>query len=414
MGKKRSLVKPSILNVEGKRIEETKLMAESFNNFFGKVGGTLAQNIDQPNKIFQYFLHKTKNIASTIALIPPTVNEVFNELNLLKSKKAAGSDDLAPFFIKTTSLVIAPYMTYFTEFMFNQGFFPNILKIAKVIPIYKSGDKSLTENYGPISLLPTFSKVIEKMIKVRILSFISKHNVLYDRQSGFRKKHNTMYPLIDIITECYDNINNGNLSCIITLDIKKAFDTVKHDILLNKLNYNGIRGPCLKLLTSYLTNRKQYVYLSGYKSSFVDVECGVPQGSVLSRLLFILYVNDMITALHSTPRLFADDTCLFLTAKNTSELEELGNSELSSLKNWMDANKLTVNPTKSKFIVMNSKIRAPQIQCSLFYNNTCIRNDKSLKYLGIELDQELNFLPHLTKLENRLSQNVGIIMKLKH
>ena len=155
--------------------------------------------------------------------------------------------------------------------MFNQGFFPNILKIAKVIPICNSGDKSLTENYRPISLLPTFSKIIEKMITVRILSFINRHNVLYDRQSGFRKKRNTMYPLIDIITECYDNINYGNLSCIITLDIKKAFDMVKHGILLNKLNYYGIRGPCLKFLTSYLTNRKQYVYLFGYKSSFVDV-----------------------------------------------------------------------------------------------------------------------------------------------
>ena len=141
-----------------------------------------------------------------------------------------------------------------------------------------------------------------------------------------------------------------------TLDIKKAFDTVKHDILLDKLNYNGILGPCLKLLTSYLTNRKQYVYLSGYKSSFVDVECGVPQGSVLGPILFIFYVNDMITALHCTPRLFTDDTCLFLPAKNTFELEELGNSELSSLKISMDANKPTVNPTKSKFIVVNSKI----------------------------------------------------------
>ena len=171
--------------------------------------------------------------------------------------------------------------------------------------------------------------------------------------------------------------------------------------MLNRLNYYGIRGPCLKLLTSHLTNRKQYVYLSGYKSSFIDVECGVPQGSVLGPLLFILYVNDMITALHSTPRLFADDTCLFLTAKNTFGLEELGNSELSSLKNWMDANKLTVNPTKSKFIVVNSKIRASQIYCSLFYNNTCIRNEKSLKYLGIELDRESNFLPRLTKLEDK-------------
>ena len=154
--------------------------------------------------------------------------------------------------------------------------------------------------------------------------------------------------------------------------------------------------------------------MSGCKSSLVDVECGVPQGSVLGPLLFILYVNDMRNALQTIPRLFADDTCLFLTAKNVVDLEIIGNSELSSLKNWMDTNKLTVNPTKSKLIVVNPKLRAPQIQFSLLYENTCIGNDKSLKYLGVELDQELNFLPHLNKIENKLSQNVGIITKLKH
>ena len=152
--------------------------------------------------------------------------------------------------------------------------------------------------------------------------------------------------------------------------------------------------------------------MSGHKSSLVDVECGVPQGSVLGPLHFILYVNDMRNALQTIPRLFADDTCLFLTAKNIVDLEIIGNSELSSLKNWMDTNNLTVNPTKSKLIVVNLKLRAPQIQFFLPYDNTCIRNDKLLKYLGGELDQNLNFLPHLTKLENKLSQN--IITTLKH
>ena len=160
-----------------------------------------------------------------------------------------------------------------------------------------------------------------------------------------------------------------------------------------------------KLPNSYLNNRKQYVCLPGYKSSLVDVECSVPQGSVLGPLLFMHYVNDMRNALQTIPRLLADDTCLFLTAKNVVDLEIIGNSELNSLTNWMDANKLTVNPTKSKLIVVNPKLRVPQIQFSLLYDDTCIGNDKSLKYLGVELDQALNFLPHLTKIENKPSQN---------
>ena len=175
---------------------------------------------DEPNTNFNYFLYKSSKVSSSITLIPPTANEVINELNCLKNKKAAGSDDLSSFFIKSASLIIiAPYLTYFIEFMFNQGVFANILKIAKVISIFKSGEKSLIENYRPISLLLVFSKVIEKLIKTRILSFINRHDILYDRQSGFRKKCSTIYPLIDVITECYDNINNGNLSCVIALDI---------------------------------------------------------------------------------------------------------------------------------------------------------------------------------------------------
>ena len=207
------------MNIDEKLVEEPEPIAELFNNFFGNIDRRLAQNINEPNINFQYFLHKSSKVASSIALIPATAYEVFNELNGLMNKNAAGSDDLSPFFIKTASLIIAPYLTYFIEFMFNQGVFPNILKIAKVIRIFKSGEKSLIENYRPISLLPVFSKVIEKLIKTRIVSFINRHDILYDRQNGFRKKRSTIYPLIDVITQCNDNINSGNLSCVIALDI---------------------------------------------------------------------------------------------------------------------------------------------------------------------------------------------------
>ena len=175
-GNKKSLDLPSGMNIDEKRVEETERIAESFNNFFGNIGRRLPQNINQPNINFKYFLRKSCKVASSIALIPPTTNEVYNELNRLKNKKADGSDDLSPFFIKTASLIITPYLTYFIEFMFNQGVFPNILKIAKVI-IFKSGEKSLIENYRPIFLLPVFSKIIEKLIKTRILSFISRHDI---------------------------------------------------------------------------------------------------------------------------------------------------------------------------------------------------------------------------------------------
>ena len=151
--------------------------------------------------------------------------------------------------------------------MFTKGIFPNALKIAKVIPIHKSGSKQAVENYRPISLLSPFSKIVEKIIKTRLVSFLNKNETLYDRQSGFRKKHTTMFPLIDVVTHCFENINNRLYTCAIALDIKKAFDSVNHTILLKKLSHYGIRGVCYKLFESYLTNRQQYVYVNNTISS---------------------------------------------------------------------------------------------------------------------------------------------------
>ena len=241
--------------------------------------------------------------------------------------------------------------------MLSNGLFPSILKIAKVIPIFKSREKQTVNNYRPISLLSPFSKVIEKIIKVRLLSFIARNDILLQRQSGFRKKFTTMFPIIDSISDCFDNINK-KYSCAITLDIKKAFDSVNHTILLNKLEHFGIRGVSHKLFSSYLENRKQYVCVNNVKSFLQRIKSSVPQGSVLGPILFLLYINDLPKALSSTPRLFADDTFLLYSSNDIHQLKLLCNSEIRQMKQWMNANKLVINPKKPQACIIDYKLHS--------------------------------------------------------
>ena len=410
----KSFDQPTCINHNNNEIYDPNQISTIFNNYFGNIGRNLAENFDNCNDNFRSFLFKDKRIANSIVLLSPSTNEILNELNRLKDKKTSGPDHLAPYFLKIASTVIAPYLAFMIEFMFNFGVFPDLLKIARVVPIFKTGDKKLVENYRPISILSSISKVIEKLLKFRILSFLNKHDVLYNRQNGFRKKFCTVYPILDILTECYDNINSYDYTCIITLDLKKAFDTVNHSILLHKLEHYGIRGNCHQILSSYLRNRKQFVGISDSTSGMVRIEYGVPQGSVLGPLLFIIYINDLKNALTSKPRLFADDTCLLIKNNNLKQLQEQGNKELNMLQSWMAANKLTINPHKSQIIVINPKIRTVIPKFSLSYGDTLIYAVKTTKYLGIEIDDQLNFLPYTQKLQKKLSRNVGVLTKLKH
>ena len=295
--------------------------------------------------------------------------------------------------------------------MFSNGIFPNALKIAKVIPIHTSGSKQVVENYRPISLLSPFSKIVEKIIKTRLLSFLDKNKILYERQSGFRKKHTTMFPLIDVVTECFEKINNRMYTCVIALDIKKAFHSVNHTILLQKLSHNGTRGVCYKLFESHLANRKQYVYVNSKIISLQEIKAGVPQGSILGPILFLLYINDLRNALQCEPRLFADNTLLLYSSKDLNQLETLCNNELLLVKQWMDANKLKINPNKSQAIVINHKLRSSKSDISLKLNSDGIRTAEELRYLGVLIDEKLIFLSHIKMLDTKVSRNIGILFK---
>ena len=212
-----------------------------------------------------------------------------------------------------------------------------------------------------------------------------------------------MFPLIDVVTQCFENINNRLYTCAIALDIKKAFDSVNHTILLKKLSHYGIRGVCYKLFESYLINRQQYAYVNNTISSLQEIKTGVPQGSVLGPILFLLYINDLHNVLLCNPRLFADDTLLLYSSKDLKQLETLCNNELLLVKQWMDANKLKINPSKSQAIVINHKLRSSKSDISLKFNSDHIQNTKELRYLGVLIDEKTQFFITYKNVRNQSS-----------
>ena len=239
--------------------------------------------------------------------------------------------------------IIEP-VTHLIHISFKSGVFPSELKLAKVVPIFKSRDSSSVNNYRPISVLSFFSKVFERVVFNCVLDFMCKNNVLYDYQFGFSQKHSAQHAVITLIDKIHTSLDNGDIAITILLDLKKAFDTVNHRILLQKLNAYGIRGNMLKWFESYLitgnTGRSQYDVYDGIKSDKYNVTCGVPQGSILGPLLFILNMNGICNVSeHLFIILYADDTCVLLSRKDLTMLITVINAELKSLSAWFRSNK---------------------------------------------------------------------------
>ena len=326
--------------------------------------------------------------------------------------KTCGYDNISNVFIRAAASELSPILTDFFTFSFNKGLFPSSLKIAKVVPILKSGDNKLTSNYRLISLLSSFSKILEKIIYNRLTNFLNKHEIIHKHQYGFREHHSTELAVSDILSTCYKSIQNNQHTCFLMLDLKKAFDTVNHNILIKKLEFYGIRGIANNLMKNYLTNRRQYVSIDQQSSSPFSITHGVPQGSVLGPLLFLIYINDLPNCTTSPPRLFADDTCVIMKDSNLKSFEVKCSNELHSLL-LMNANKLTINTTKSQALVIPFKSKLINVNINIAFNQAQLQVLPNLKYLGICLDKNLNFSKHLNYIESKIARATGILYKCK-
>ena len=307
---------PSFIDVNGTIITSRRSICSEFNNYFVKVADKLNKSkytTTQPHDFTQFL----NNPSSSSIFLSPIINaEIIDIISKLDNRK---SNDISPKLLKALSGSFSNILFYLFNSCMLSGVFPDELKIDKVIPLHKSGNSNLMSNYRPISILPTLSKIFEKLIRSRIYQFLEENEVIYNYQFGFRQNHSTIHAVQTAITSVITSLNSSYQSMGIFIDFSKAFDTIKHEILLSKLSHYGIRGIALELICDYLTNRKQFVfYDNNCYSQLSDISIGVPQGSVLGPLFFIIYVNDIISCMDDSIKivLFADDTNIFYFSIN--------------------------------------------------------------------------------------------------
>ena len=392
-------------------ISDNSAIPNIFNDYFSNIGPNLAKTIPKTNKTFTDFLKN--NNPNTMFFIPTDVNEIKKIVEKINSKKSTGYDDISNDLLKHIIDEIVIPLEHIMNLSIVNGIVPDNMKIAKVVPIYKKGESLDTSNYRPISLLSSISKILEKIVYSRTIKFIRSFDLLSNSQFGFRQKHSTTHAILYLINHIATAVDDRLHTLGIFLDLSKAFDTIDHEILLSKLSHYGIRGKALEWFRSYLTDRKQFVSLNGTNSNFKNITCGVPQGSLLGPLLFILYINDFQNSSNLLSFiLFADDTSVFFSHKNPNTLVDTVNTELSRIHEWICCNKLSLNVLKTHGMFFSNSIS--RLPSNVFLNNTPVDIVDSTKFLGLYIDNKLSWKKHATHLSKLLSRNVGIINKLKN
>ena len=333
--------------INGNLVSNPQMISNEFCDFFTNIGKKYSDAIPPAKYSCDHYL---RNKSSTNIFLSPTGPfEITRIINSLKSKNSSGHDGLNTILLKNIKTELVIPLNIIINKSLSTGVVPDSLKLAKVIPIFKCKEKDNLNNYRPISLLPTISKILEKVLHKRLYNFLLSQSIFYQSRYGFRPKHATSHAVNEFVDDVISSFENKEVTLGVFLDLSQAFDTINHKILLQKLEWYGVRGKALEWFENYLCQRKQFVQYKTNKSLTHNIPCGVPQGSVLGPLLFIIYTNDLPNSLtHTKAILLADDTTLYLNSKHVTELFNLINHDLNSLAEWFKSNKLSLNIGKNK------------------------------------------------------------------
>ena len=396
---------PSLFH-ENKIITDFKEKAELFNHFFVNQCSLLSNNSVLPTNLPQLTNKRLDSIQFSSSDIAKTISH-------LDPNKAHSHDMLSIRMIKLCRNSICKPLSIIFNDCLNKGKFPHEWKKANVVPVHKKGNKQSLKNYRPISLLPICSKIFERLIYNEMFTFFTENNLISPNQSGFRPGDSCVNQLLAITHEIYKSFDEGFEVRGVFLDISKAFDKVWHEGLLLKLNRNGISGNLLNLLRDFVSCRKQRVVLNGQHSSWDNVTVGVPQGSILGPLLFLIYVNDLPNNLSSNCKLFADDTSLFSVVNNIHTSAATLSQDLNGITNWAFQWKMIFNPDLSKQaqeVIFSRKIKK-LLHPTLLFNNIALNNSLFKKHLGLTLDIMLNFSEHIKSYTKKISKTMGLLRK---
>jgi hypothetical protein len=420
--------------VNGTTISDPKNIAESFNTFFAGVPEKIVQDIPNiptppesflPNKVFHEMQFPNTSQAEIVSIIRG-----------MKSKSSTDLEGIPMKVLKLSALEIGLPLSHICNLSLTSGTFPSAMKAGKVIPVHKSGDKHQCDNFRPIALLNTFSKILEKVVANRLVNHLDFNRIIDPNQYGFQKSRNTEHNLLQVINYISNELNNGNFCVGVFLDLRKAFDTVSHDILLKKLSHYGINGTPLRWFTSYLADRTQQVEIEGNLSNPCPINISILQGSILGPILFLIQINDLPGVTNLKTFLFADDTQGLKGGKVLSNLLDDVNRELQKWAVWFLANKMAVNTAKTKFIIFHTRGRDLNMEGkTIFFDNNPPHlppnpalisplerihsnhpnpDSRSYKLLGILLDEHLSFNANTTLLLSKISKSSFILNRSKH
>ena len=394
-------------------ITEAKSAANKFNEFFSYIGKNISDNIPPPscNKTFVSYLEE---VNSHFTYNHVTEKDISDTINNLKSKRSCGIDGLSTKILKHVCSGLVPCLTHLINLSFDTGIFPQSLKIAKVIPIFKKNDPTVMDNYRPISLLPAISKVFERSMANQVMQYFEDNHLFYDGQYGFRPNRSTEMATLELVDRIQQDLARNLFPCCIFMDLSKAFDTINHEILLCKLKSYGFDNNALMLFKSYLTNRKQCVSFENETSPLRDITTGVPQGSILGPILFIIYINDLINSCPKLkPVIYADDTTLYFAYKDAKQTEMTINEDLNNVADWLCINKLSLNTSKTKMMVFQKR-KDPMSTPNLKISNIEIEKVDEFNFLGITLDRKLNYKAHTMLLQGKLRWSNFVLNRLKN